>query len=169
MQLTSGGVLVAEHDPVGDGEAFAGDSFDDVLAVAIEAGLHLLVDFKSTGDPHAEAAALAGALVGEQYRRQVIVSSFDLPFLEAFAEREPTIEAMPIISMRQNFPVLPDLDRWAGASVLAAAVITHPILAWRMRRAGKFFVWFGAAEWSVIKNAMTRLGADALILKHPRR
>ena len=36
VQLTSDDVLVAEHDPVGDGRTFSGDSFDDVLAVALE-------------------------------------------------------------------------------------------------------------------------------------
>jgi glycerophosphoryl diester phosphodiesterase len=137
----------------------------ELLSVVDEAGITLLIDFKSGGDPTEEAAALAEVLVTVPRPELVTVSSFSVPFLCRFGPLAPDFPLVPIVSLRQNFPSPGQLERWAGASVLAAALVANPMLTFRLRRRGaRLLVWFGATEWPPMVRAAVRLGADAVIV-----
>jgi glycerophosphoryl diester phosphodiesterase len=165
IQLASGDVLVARHDPDPDLAEDTLAHLTDVLAVVEEAGIRLLIDFKSNGDPAHEAAVLASALAAAARSELIAVSSFSVPFLERFQELSSEFPLYPIISLRQNFPRSMDLERWSGASVLAAALVVNPFLLRGLRRNnGGLLVWFGATEWGFLIRALRRLDADAVIV-----
>lgn len=137
----------------------------DLLALVQEAGATLLVDFKSAGDQAREARVLADALAPVTRPELILVSSFSVPFLCCFAELSPGFPLYPIVSLRRNFPRPADLDRWAGASVLAAAAVVNPFLPRALRRNGQeLVVWFGSTEWPAVVRGAVRAGARALIV-----
>ncbi len=165
IQLATGEVLVARHDAEPDLADETLAHLTDVLSVVEDAGIRLLIDFKSNGDPEHEAAILASALTAAARPELIDVSSFSIPFLERFEEHAPEFPLYPIISLRQNFLKAKSLGRWSGASVLAAALVVNPFLATGLRRErGRLIVWFGATEWGFLIRALRRLDADAVIV-----
>lgn len=167
VQIDRSGRPVAKHDlePGGADEPEPA-SLSAVLAVVEEHGCTLLIDFKSGGDPAGEALVMAEALHDAARSDAILVSSFSVPFLEALAPLAPGLSLFPIVSLRQNFP-RPDggLDRWAGASVLAAALLVNPLLLRELRQdPDRLLVWFALTEWKPIIRWTARLGARALIV-----
>ena len=170
VQLSPDGRLVAQHDLVRQGEFFEGDKLGDILAAVEETGLKLLIDFKSGRRPREEAVALVEGLRNFVRHDLIMVSSFAIPFLHELASLAPHLDLVPIVSLRQNFPRVPNVDRWAGVSVLAVALLAHPLLLMRLRRGGpKLLVWFGFTEWPPLIAIVTWLGADVLIVKQTPR
>lgn len=165
IQLAADGALIAQHDL---GVAGDGESVEDLAALLDAVHVHgalLLIDFKSAGDVDREARALSHALSDVPDPELVSVSSFSIPFLERFHELETRFELMPIVSLRQNFPRVGSLERWAGVSVLAAALVANPFLIRRLRRERRqLIVWFGATEWGLLLRIVRRLGADDVIV-----
>lgn len=166
IQLTDGR-LIARHDlgTIADEESH--DTFDDVLRLATELGLFLLIDFKSSGEAAvgAEAEALAAALPPAGSTQRLAVSAFSLPFLARFAELRPDVERHAIISLRQNFWGRSALAAGSGVSVLAAALLVKPQLVRQAtRNGGRLLVWFGATEWPFVIRLAARVGADGLIV-----
>lgn len=161
----SDGELIARHDQ----EPASGDRpaarFADLLAETERTGIRLLIDFKSSGDPADEAGRLVQALAGVERPDLIVVSSFSVPFLDALARTGTAHALMPIVSLRRNFPRPRDLEQWAGASVLAAALVANPFLAWSLRRRDqRLLVWFGWMEWPWVIRAAARTGAWGLIV-----
>ncbi len=165
VQLASGDVLVARHDPEPNLVDETHVHLAEILTVVEHAGIRLLIDFKSNGDPDREAVILTSALAAAARPELIDVSSFSIPFLERFQELAPGFPLYPIISLRQNFPRPKDLERWSGASVLAAALMVNPFLLRGLRRNnGSLLVWFGVTEWGFLIRALRRLDADAVIV-----
>lgn len=166
IQIGDDGRPVAKHDlkpGSADEEGLA--ALSEVMAAVEEYDGTLLIDFKSGGDPATEAAVLAEALDGHARPDQVLVSSFSVPFLEALAGLAPALALYPIVSLRQNFWRPQGFERWAGVSVLAAALLANPFLAWRLRhRPDRLLVWFGMTEWRSLIRLVERFGARALIV-----
>ncbi len=176
IQIGPGGLPLARHDlpdPSRTGavqEAGAALPLSVLLAVIQESGIALLIDFKSAGEPAGEAAALASALEGVERAGLITVSSFSVPFLDRFGGLAPGFDLVPIVSLRQNFPSPGRRRRWAGTSVLAAALLVNPLLLIALRRRrGRLLVWFAAMEWSPVVRVAAWLGAEAVIVSEVGR
>jgi glycerophosphoryl diester phosphodiesterase len=161
----SGGALVTRHDVGSSPRGPAPDRFADILAATARTGLRLVIDFKTTGHPAVEAAALAAALDEGRHRETVIASSFSVPFLEELGAVCPWVPRYPVISLRRNFWRPVDPARWSGVSVLLAALVVDPRLRRGIARAGvPTLVWFGLTRAPPFVRLARRLGADGLIV-----
>ena len=171
IQLAKGGELVAKHDPGADLDAEDLPNLADMLAVVDETGVRLLIDFKSSGEPDREARLLSVALTGVARPELIAVSSFSISFLDRFQELCPSFPLYPIVSLRQNFLRPPDFDRWAGASVLAGALVVNPYLWFSLKRRNRsVIVWFGSTEWwPWLIRSTRRFDIDAIIVANVAR
>ena len=174
LQIDGRGRVVARHD-LGDEPDEAGGADDpagleEVLATIEELGLSLLIDFKSGGRPEREATRLAESLRAVARPASVLISSFSVPFLERFETVTSRFSLYPIVSLRQNFWPPIDVERWAGASVLAAALVANPVLARRLRHNGRdLYVWFALTEWRPAIRVAARSGARGVIVSNVER
>ncbi|MEM7274947.1 MAG: glycerophosphodiester phosphodiesterase [Actinomycetota bacterium] len=169
IRISPEGVAVTGHDPFDSDRTTDAEgapvTLRELLAVIEDAGIDLLIDFKSDGAPDREAAVVAETLAAGRRPELVLVSSFSIPFLEQLGRLTTNHPLIPIVSLRQNFPWPGRFDRWDGVSVLAAAMAVNPLLAFRLhRRGGRLLVWFGFTAWSPVIRAAVALGAEALIV-----
>ena len=169
VQLTRSDRLVLQHDAAERGVEAGVDQLPDFLRDVPEA-VTIVLDVKVTSLSGDELAKrIVKDLENRQVGSRVVVSSFSLRLLRQLRDLDSSLELYPIVSLHQNFFTRLDHEEWSGISVLAAALVMHPLLLRHVLRGGRFLVWFGATEWTWLALLMRRLGAEGLIVKDVRR
>ncbi|MDH3293143.1 MAG: glycerophosphodiester phosphodiesterase [Acidimicrobiia bacterium] len=164
LQVGPAGRVAVGHDPIDWSTSRAHSiGLAELLSVVDKGGIDLLIDFKSTGDPLAEAIIMAEALTAAARPEAILVSSFNVAFLRHLRELAPELVLCPIVSLRQNFPRPVDHERWDGFSVLAAALI-NPFYLRQSAAGRRLFVWFAATEWSWLIRLIARWRVDGVVV-----
>jgi glycerophosphoryl diester phosphodiesterase len=190
IQMTKDGALVVIHDETvnrttngagrvadltlaeirafdaGEGEQVP--TFEEVVTLAREADVGILVEIKS---PHLYPGienSVVRTVVEADYVDQTIIQSFDHQALDTIHTLNPDVELCALyglghLSVRdvQPRPV-------SRVGPMAEMVVVNP---WLIRQAHaadrQVFVWFGIIEHPLVMRFLLALGADGLIVDDP--
>ena len=190
VQRTQDGVLVVIHDETvnrtTDGTGRVGDlklqqiraldagngeqvpTFDEVIALAREAGVGLLPEAKSPYLYPRIEAEMVEALVEGGYVQGTVIQSFEPDTLETIQGINPDIQVCPLYglwALNLNDPRPREANT---VCPMAEMAILNP---WMIRQAHaeerEVFVWFGVIERPLVMRFILALGADGLMVDDP--
>jgi glycerophosphoryl diester phosphodiesterase len=143
-------------------------TFEEVIALAREAGIGLLPEAKSPDLYPGIEADMARALAEGSYADRTVVQSFEPDALERIQEIDSDLQVCPLYGL---WTLDLSRPRPSEASVLcpmAEMVVLNP---WMIRQAHaqgrQVFVWFGVIEHPVVMRFLLALGADGLMVDDP--
>lgn len=190
IQRTQDGVLVVIHDETvdrttdgtgkvehltleqirtldaGNGEQVP--TFEEVIALAREAGVGLLPEAKSPYLYPGIEAEMVEALIEAGYVQETVIQSFEPGALETIQRINPDIQVCPLYGLWVLDLSDPRPSEANTLCPMAEMVILNP---WMIRQARaeerEVFVWFGVIEHPVVMRFILALGADGLMVDDP--
>lgn len=190
IQRTQDGVLVVIHDEAvdrttdgtgkvedltleqirtldaGNGEQVP--TFEEVIALAREAGVGLLPEAKSPYLYPGIEAEMVEALIEGGYVQETVIQSFEPGALETIQRINPDIQVCPLYGLWVLDLSDPRPSEANTLCPMAEMVILNP---WMIRQARaeerEVFVWFGVIEHPVVMRFILALGADGLMVDDP--
>ena len=190
IQRTQDGVLVVIHDETvdrttdgtgkvedltleqirtldaGNGEQVP--TFEEVIALAREAGVGLLPEAKSPYLYPGIEAEMVEALIEGGYVQETVIQSFEPGALETIQRINPDIQVCPLYGLWVLDLSDPRPSEANTLCPMAEMVILNP---WMIRQARaeerEVFVWFGVIEHPVVMRFILALGADGLMVDDP--
>ncbi len=190
IQRTQDGVLVVIHDETvdrtTDGTGNVGDltleqirtldagdgehvpTFEEVIALAREAGVGLLREAKSPHLYPGIEAEIVEILVEGGYVQGTIIQCFEPDSLETMQRIDPNIQVCPLYGLWVLDLSDPRPSEANTLCPMAEMILLNP---WMIRQAHaegrKVFVWFGGIEHPVVMRFILALGADGLMVDDP--
>ncbi len=190
VQMTWDGALVVMHDrtvdrttdgtgevraltleqiralDAGDGERVP--TFEEVVALAREAGVGILPEAKSAHLYPGIEAKMVGAIVEADYVDKTIVQSFEPEALDTIHAINPEVQVCPLYGLWDLNLSGPQPGGATTLCPMAETVILNP---WMLRQAHtegrRVFVWFGVVEHPLVMRFILALGADGLMVDDP--
>ena len=190
IQRTRDGVLVVIHDEAvdrttdgtgkvedltleqirtldaGNGEQVP--TFEEVIALAREAGVGLLPEAKSPYLYPGIEAEMVEALIEGGGIQETVIQSFEPGTLETIQRINPDIQVCPLYGLWVLDLSDPRPSEANTLCPMAEMVILNP---WMIRQARaeerEVFVWFGVIEHPVVMRFILALGADGLMVDDP--
>jgi glycerophosphoryl diester phosphodiesterase len=190
VQMTQDGVLVVIHDETvdrttdgtgavanltlaqthaldaGNGEQVP--TFEEVIALAKEAGVKILPEIKSPHLYPGIEAKVVQAVVDADYVEKTIIQSFDPQAMDTVHTLNPDIQLCQLYGQGDFDVSGPQPGSAKRVCLMAEMVILYPWLVKQAHDEGHpAFVWFGLIEHPLMMRFLLALGADGLIVDDP--
>jgi len=191
VQMTKDGVLVVIHDEIVDrttnGSGQVGElmlaqiraldagqgeqvpTFEEVIALAREAGVGLMPEAKSPHLYPGIEAKMVEAIAKADYVDRTVIQSFHPQTLEAIYDLNPDIQVCPLYGLWRFSLSGPQPGEATLVCPMAEMVILNPWILKQAHVEGRqVFVWFGVVEHPVVMQFLLTLGADGLMVDDTR-
>lgn len=143
-------------------------TFEEVIALARDAGIGLLPEAKSAYLYPGIEAEMVEALIAAGYVLETVIQSFEPDVLETILRINPDIQVCPLYGLWALDLSDPRPSEANTLCPMAEMVILNP---WMIRQAHaaerEVFVWFGVIEHPVVMRFILALGADGLMVDDP--
>jgi glycerophosphoryl diester phosphodiesterase len=150
----------------GNGEQIP--TFEQVIALAAEAGVGLLPEAKSPHLYPGIESDMVDALVESRYLQETVIQSFDLDVLDAVKKAFPGTKVCPLYGLWGIDLRNPQPSESETLCPMAEMIILNP---WMIRQAHaegrRVFVWFGVIEHPISLRLILAFGADGLMVDDP--
>jgi glycerophosphoryl diester phosphodiesterase len=143
-------------------------TFEEVIALAKEAGIGILVEIKSPHLYPGIEAKVAQAVIETDYVDQSIIQSFEPQALNTIHALNPDLQLCALYGLWDLSLSGPQPGQANWVCPMAEMVVLNPWLIKQAHAEGRqAFVWFGFIEHPLVMRFILALGADGLIVDDP--
>jgi glycerophosphoryl diester phosphodiesterase len=190
VQMSQDGALVVIHDKTVDrttngagrvgeqtltqiraldaGQGEPVPTLEEVIALAKEAGVGILVEIKSPHLYPGIEAKVVQAVVEADYAGQTIIQSFDPLALNTIHALNPDLQLCALYGQGNLNLSGPQPGQANRVCPMAEMVVLNPWMIKQAHAEGRqAFVWFGLIEHPLVMRFILALGADGLIVDDP--